>query len=496
MISNNVTKGAIISYISIFLNIAISFFYTPWMIRQIGVSDYGLYSLIISFISYFLLDFGLDSAITRFIAKYRAEGNEKKLENMLGITTKVYLTIDTIIFIVLVVLYFFISDIFKGLTPEEIDTMKVLYCIAGGFSVLNFVLKPISGTLMAFELFVENKFLDMVTRVGTVLLIAFALMLSANVYWLVLINGATAFVVSISKYIVLRKKTGISINLHYFDKAETKNLFSYSIWVFLSSLAQRFRLSFVNTILGIFANSTEIAIFSMGMVIEGLVWNLSSALNGLFLPRVARMKQSNNKESIISLMIKVGRIQLFIICLIFSSFCIFGHQFIELWLGADFNRAYYVAIFLTFTNLISFTQHIATDLIYTEGKVKYTGNAILITSIIGLTGSCILASKFGAVACAACSGMALLIYIIWVNIFYKRKLDIDIYRFFRSCHLKVMPWLVALATISYFILKHIKINTWSSLFLSAGVYFILFACVSYGLMNTEEKTMIKRLIKK
>lgn len=73
---SNIGKGAIISYIAIFLNIAISFLNTPWMLKQIGVSDYGLYSLILSFLSYFTIDFGLSSAIARFIAKYRAEGDD------------------------------------------------------------------------------------------------------------------------------------------------------------------------------------------------------------------------------------------------------------------------------------------------------------------------------------------------------------------------------------------------------------------------------------
>lgn len=388
MSSNNITKGAIISYVSILLNILISFVYTPWMIRQIGVSDYGLYSLITSFVSYFLLDFGLDSAITRFIAKYRAEGDKKKVENMLGLTTKVYLLIDTIIFFVLIALFFFISGIFKGLTLEEIEKMKVLYCIAGGFSVLNFVLKPMSGAMMAFELFVENKFLDMVTRVGTVLLIVVALMASANVYWLVLINGATAFCVSLTKYFVLVKKTGLKINWLFWNHTEVKLLFSFSLWVFLISLAQRFRLSLVNTVLGIFANSTEIALFAMGMVIEGLIWNFSSALNGLFLPKVSRMNQTDDKEAIMKLMIKVGRIQLFIIGFLFSGFVVFGRQFISLWVGPEFSQVYLVVIFLTFTNIVSMTQHIASDVVYAEGKVNYTGKVIFLTSLIGLVGSC------------------------------------------------------------------------------------------------------------
>lgn len=494
--NNNIAKGAIISYISIFLNIIISFIYTPWMIRQIGVSDYGLYSLITSFVSYFLLDFGLDSAITRFIAKYRAEGDERKVENMLGLTTKVYLLIDAIIFFALIVLFFHISGIFKGLTPEEIEKMKLLYCIAGGFSVLNFVLKPMSGAMMAFEMFVENKLLDMVTRVGTVLLIVVALIFSANVYWLVLINGATAFCVSLTKYFVLVKKTGLKINWYFWNRTEVKLLFSFSVWVFLISLAQRFRLSLVNTILGIFANSREIAIFAIGMMIEGLIWNFSSALNGLFLPKVSRMKQTDNKEAIMKLMIKVGRIQLFIISFLFSGFVVFGRQFISLWVGSEFGKVYLVVIFLTITNIVSLTQHIASDVVYAEGKVNYTGKAIFLTSIIGLAGSCFLARDWGAIGCAACSGLGLFFYVVWVNFFYKNDLGIDVCRFFRECHGKILPFLSLFAVIAFVVTNNIIINSWMILLLIVGIYCMLFWFVSYAIMNNEEKNMVQRFIKK
>ena len=106
--ASNIAKGALISYISIFINIIISFVYTPWMIHKIGTSDYGLYSLIIAFVSYFLLDFGLNTSITRFIAKYRAQGDDQKVADLMGLTTKVYLIIDTIIFIALLTMYFYI----------------------------------------------------------------------------------------------------------------------------------------------------------------------------------------------------------------------------------------------------------------------------------------------------------------------------------------------------------------------------------------------------
>ena len=70
--TNQLKKGAIISYIGIFLNIAAGLIYIPWMVRQIGISDYGLFSLILAFLSYFLMDFGLGVAISRFVVNARA----------------------------------------------------------------------------------------------------------------------------------------------------------------------------------------------------------------------------------------------------------------------------------------------------------------------------------------------------------------------------------------------------------------------------------------
>ena len=106
MISSNkqLKIGAVISYISIALNILAGFIYTPWMINMIGKGDYGLYTLANSLITLFLVDFGLGSAVSRYIAKYRAEGRQDKINNFLGLVYKLYLIIDAVIFIALIIL--------------------------------------------------------------------------------------------------------------------------------------------------------------------------------------------------------------------------------------------------------------------------------------------------------------------------------------------------------------------------------------------------------
>lgn len=490
--ASSIKKGAIISYVSIFLNIVISLIYTPWMIHKIGVSDYGLYSLVGAFLGYFMLDFGLSGTITRFVAKYRAEGDETKVENMLGLTAKVYFALDTIIFIVLFVLYFFLSDIFGGgLTSAEIEKLKVLYCIAGTFSVLSFLFKPVSGAMMAYEYFVENKTLDMLVRVGTVVFIVIMLLLGGNVYYLVFITGFVGFAVALLRYIIFVKKSKLKINWSYFEKAELIGLFSFSIWVLVVQLSQMFRLSLIPTILGICSNTTEISVFSVGRNLEGMVYTISAALNGLFLPMVSRMVHSGDRKGIMDLMVCVGRIQLYIILLIFSGFCVFGQPFTHLWVGETFNASYYVFLLLVFVNILSLTMQIGMDLVFAENKIKHTALRVLFSSLIGLVLSIIVAPKYGALGCAASTCVALVLTQILYIDFYQKKMGLDMGHFFKNCHLKIMPLIVVYATICIFICRQLVIDNWFILVAIMGVYTLGYlAIVWFTLANKYEKELV------
>ena len=77
--------GAILSYVSIIVNTAIQILYTPLLIRMLGQSEYGLYSLVYSVIGYLtVLDLGFGNAIIVYTSKYRAKGKDKPNKRMLS----------------------------------------------------------------------------------------------------------------------------------------------------------------------------------------------------------------------------------------------------------------------------------------------------------------------------------------------------------------------------------------------------------------------------
>ena len=117
--------GAILSYTSIAVNSLIQLLYTPLLIRMLGQSEYGLYSLVASIIGYLtVLDLGFGNAIVVYTSKYRAQNKldeEKKLHGMFKI---VFIIIGIIAGIIGMLLYLNINNVFdKTMTTTSVSAI-------------------------------------------------------------------------------------------------------------------------------------------------------------------------------------------------------------------------------------------------------------------------------------------------------------------------------------------------------------------------------------
>ena len=83
--------GAALSYVNIIATLAVGLLYTPVMLKLLGQSEYGLYSLIGSFAGYLgVLDLGLGNTIVRYTAQNRAVGTENREAELNGLFLAIY----------------------------------------------------------------------------------------------------------------------------------------------------------------------------------------------------------------------------------------------------------------------------------------------------------------------------------------------------------------------------------------------------------------------
>lgn len=493
--TNQIKLGAIISYLSIGINMVFGLIYTPWMIHSIGKENFGLYTLAMSVISLFVFDFGLSQAVQRFITKYLAEGKNQQANNCLGLAAKLYLWIDAILLILLTTVFFLIPYIYQELTPDEISKFKIVYCIAAIFSVISFPFIPLNGVLNANEKFVQLKSCELIHKFLTVGLMSICLILGYGLYALVTVNAISGLLTIVLKLFVIKRETNTKVNYKYKDSNEFKSILSFSCWVTIIALAQRMIFNIAPTILGMFSGSANIAVLGIAITLEGYVYLFASAINGLFLPKVARKIASS--ETVLPLMIKVGRIQIVVIALIIFGFICLGRDFIGNWVGDGFSAAYLGAILLILPSLFHLPQEIADQTLILVNRVKQKAIAFVSMAISNIALAFLLVPRYGMIGICIAICISYFIRTIMLDVIYQRELHIKIITFFKATFIRMSVPLLLTLVIGMAINLLIPLDGWSGLLLKGGLFALEYCIIMYNIaMTTEEKSLFSAPIVK
>ncbi len=497
--SKQIKWGAILSYLSIAINIVAGLIYTPWMVEQIGKADYGLYTLANSLITLFIVDFGLGSAVSRYVSKYRAEGRQDKVDNFLGAIYKLYLIIDAVIFVGLIIVYFFLDSIYVNLTPEELEKFKVVYLVAAAFAVVNFPFVTFNGILTAYEKFIQLKIADVIYRLLLVGITVAALLLGYGLYSLVLVHALVGILVIVYKFIVIGKTVPINVNFKYNEKSLYKDIFSFSLWVTISTLAQRLIFNITPSILGIVASSAAIAVFGIVTTIEGYTYTLTSAINGMFMPKIARIYEGEAaNKNIMPLFLTVGKFQYALNGLIIAGFTVLGQNFINLWMGAEYIDAYYGIVLVTVPGLFFNSLQIANTAMIMEKKVNIQAIVNVSVGLINVVLSLVFSSIFGVIGACISIFVAYMVRAIALNVIYHKVMKFDIPSFIKNCYIRMAPPIVLTIAFGFFINYLIADSGWLLFLVKAvvlcAIYLILVLLI--GLNNNEKRKVLSLLNRK
>lgn len=498
MKNKQIKIGAVISYIAIIVNILAGLIYTPWMISKIGQSQYGLYTLANSLITLFLVDFGLSSATARYISNYRAKNQDTEISSFLGAIYKLYGIIDIIFFFVFAFLYIFLDKIYVGLTVNELKQFRIVFLIIAVYNLINFPFVTLNGILTSYEKFIQLKLADLLYKVLVVVFSVGVLLLGGGLYGLVSSTAIVGGLTIIYKIILVKTKINVRINFRKTDFKIYKSIFSFSLWVTIASLAQRLIFNITPTILGVVSSSSAIAVFGVVTSIEGYVYTISTAINGMFMPTVSKIyTEDAAEEKMMPLLIKVGRFQFALNALIIIGWILMGRQFIDLWVGPSYDMAYLSILLVIFPGLFFNSLQISNTAMIVQNKVKFQAIVSMICGIINVIFSFILSSKWGALGASVSICIAYFLRAIIYNVATQKIMKFNMIQFIKQCYLKMgIPFLTTLCIgglVNYFWGG----NGWIILAIKALIISIIYVVFIFFLgLNKEERKRILQKLKK
>lgn len=490
--ASQIRKGALLSYTTVAFNAIAGLLYTPWMISCIGPSDYGLYTLSLSIINLFLIDFGLGTAVARFMSKYRAENDSVSARQFLGLAYKFYLIIDIIIFIALLCVFLFIDIIYANLSPSDLDKFKVLYIIVAAYSVLSFPMLSYDGVLTSEEEFVALNGLNLLQRVTNILLIVAFLILGYGVFSLVVVNAGTVIVFRLLKYLFIRFKTSVRADFRSKNRDIKKQVIGFSVWATLFSISSRFSFTLMPSILAALSSTWEIALFGLAASLEGYFYTVASALGNMFMPKVSRaLVQENAREELQQLMERVGRVQIIIIGGLFLIFFGTGRSFVNCWVGDAYSILYVLALVLFAPSLIGLPQSVGDTAVVAIGAMKQKSIVYLVTGLVSIVLGLVLCGPFGSLGGCIAICVAYFVRTAGMNFLYVKMLRIDIAHFFMNVFGK---WaLPAASTVLVAVVLSIffSFTGWIGFALESAVLFLFYVlCIWLMYSNEEEKSLV------
>jgi len=451
----NIALGTVLGYVSLALSVLYGLLFTPWIVKTIGESGYGLYTLSSSLINLFLIDFGLSSTVNAFLSKYKADQNQEKINGFLSVSYKLYFFLDAIIFAVGLTIYLCLGYIYTGLSAEELGQLKVIFAISGIFSLVSFPATMLSGTLSSYEEFIFAKAVDIAQKVLQIGLVALFFFIGGGLYELVIANVAAGLVAILLKWSYIRFRLHVKTNL--FSKTDwkaMKEIFPFSIWSAVASICARLIFNVTPSILGIVSDSTNIAVFGCVSTLESYVYLFSTVMSGFFLPKIQRIKNIQSPDErhaeIENLAAKIGKIQAAIICFIVVGFASCGQEFIFFWMNGDetYSPAYWCLLMIISYQIVYVPQIVFYTAMYSDVKwVKNVAVISLLKAAINLALEFALGYFYGVYGVSIAITVSRLVEIVLLNIAYKRDLHVSLGRFFRRSYFRLLPAVAASLTV-------------------------------------------------
>ncbi len=469
------------------------FISVPILISYFGKGDYGLIGLAMSVNIYLrLMDMGLTSTSIRFFSNWIASGDKERVNRLFGTNLTFYGIVGFINAFVLVILSFFVEDIFN-LEAHQEPILRNLFYILAISAFVSWFTACFDQLVRANEYVGWAQRLTLLPKLLQILVLVSTVVCGLN---LSLYYALTAFSMFVTIPFLMCKIRELCPYISFtpsFDKAIFREILPYSLNIFSFSI---FQFSFYNlrpVLLGVQGTMESVGDYRILNGITMLVTMFGGAFIGALLPATSKAMAQGNQGAYYRVAYD-GTKYISIVC----CFCCFGmmsvsNEIISLYVGDDY---LYLVPWLNLWLLSTLATHnqAISSLILSGTDIRAITYNTAFSSIVGLIIAWLLIPSYqiGGVV------VAFLVYVLCQLIFYylyywPKKMKIDSKKVF----VRSFAPFVLLGTTLSVILMNVLIDSFSPfmLLLLKGIIFLFsFLIITWLMLNDKDRLFVKKII--
>lgn len=492
--------GVILSYISTAVSIVIQLVYMPVMIRLLGQSEYGLYSLVSGVVSYLsLFSLGFTGAYLRFFARERLKDDGQSLAALNGMFILLFMVLAGAALVCGLTLSCFPKQIFgTKLSAAELREARILMPILVVCTALSLIGGIFGAIIGAYERFIFQR---VVSLLATILNPFICLPLLLMGYGNVMLVSVTAIMtvvrLAINIWYCLRKLQ-IPISFRNLQFSLLKEVGTFSFFLLLNMVIDQINWNVDKLILSHTNGTREVAVYGVASQFNSLFLTFSTTISSVFSPRINRIAAENSehcRKELTVLMAKVGRVQWMVLGLAAMGFIAFGKYFIvHVYAGPEYENAYFAALLLVLPALIPLIQNIGIEVQRALNRHQFRSIVYFAMAVINVLISIPLAIRFGSIGVAMGTAFSLLFANgLVMNLFYHRVLEIDMVFFWTEIG-KTLPGFLLPVVACVLIMRYVQFHGVVGYFLWIAAFTMVYCCAVYWFgCNEKERALVLSL---
>ena len=484
--------GILLSYLSQFIQLLSGLLYTPVMLRLLGQSEYGLYTLVYSVTAYLsLLSLGFSSSYIRYYSRIRQKGDERELARFNGMFLSVFLVMSLLCLLCGAVMVIHIHSIFgDGLSDAEYATASVLMVFMIGNMALSFPNSVFSSITSAHERFLFQKTLAVLQNILNPFLTLPLLIMGYGSVGMVVVTTVLTVGHFTANVVYCLHHLHVSFSFTHPDFALLKEMWVFTSFIFINLIVDQLNWNVDKYLLGRFAGTSAVAVYGVAATLNTHYISLSTSISSVFVPEVHRIVASSNDNRLLTaLFTRVGRIQFLLLSLVLSGFIFFGRPFLHYWVGDSYCDSYGIALALMGPVTVPLIQNTGIEIQRAKNLHTVRSVVYLLIAIANVGLSIPLIHWYGALGAALGTAFSLSVgNIFFMNWYYHKKIGLDIAAFWKSIS-QFVPALLPPAILAL-LLTQADLYAHAAVWLAAcAVYLFCFSLSlwKFGLNQSEKK---------
>ena len=489
--------GIVFSYITIIVQCLSGVIYTPIILQSLGQSEYGVYSLCMSFSGYLtIFDAGMNAAFIRFYVQTKTK-EERKIPLLNGLFAKIFIILSLLSLILGLLLSWKAEFVFGSkVSSTEYILLKRLFAILAfntSVTVFNCIF---SSLIIANEQFIFGKLINLSRTILSPIITVPFLLNGKGSEIIFTVNLLLTIMVTIfnALYCFLVLKVQFDFRFRTGDKMLIKTILVFAGAIVLQSIMDQLNWQIDKFVLAWTSGTIEISIYSVGSTLNTYYITIATSMSGVFIAEVNRLVALKRDNEVSTLFVKTSRLFALLVLLIMSGYCLFGKPFILRWAGAEYGSSYYVGLLLMLPVTVSLTMGLGQDIVRAKNVHKKQIFINIAVSVCNVIISIPLAIRFGAIGSALGTFICeVIICIVIQSIYYNNVAKLNMKEYYKEM-IRMLRGLILPVLLGIIIMKLdlVKAN-----FLSIAVYGLIYVCIYAGSMwlfgmNSYEKGLIKK----